>query len=68
MIRFERKEIAGEARDVFASNLKHSRAITRDEWRSSRTLWRRIKQRWAYFVLVRLDPYIARWQWRALPD
>jgi len=26
------------------------------------------QQRWAYLVLVRIDPYIARRQWRGLPD
>lgn len=68
MIRFQNQSIAGQARDVFARNLKNSAPITLEEWRKSRTLWRRIKQRWAYFLLVRIDPYVARWQWRALPD
>ena len=31
----------------------------------SRTIWRRLKQRWAYWLLVRIDPYIARWR---VPD
>jgi cardiolipin synthase len=68
MIRFENKEIARQAREVFAHNLKHCRQITPEEWRKSRTLWRRIKQHWCYFLLVRIDPYVARWQWAALPD
>lgn len=68
MIRFENKTIADQARDVFSKNLKNSEAITSDGWRKSRTLWRRFKQRWAYFLLVRIDPYVARWQWRMLPD
>jgi hypothetical protein len=68
MIRFENKTIADQARDVFSKNLKNSDAITSDGWRKSRTLWRRFKQRWAYFLLVRIDPYVARWQWRMLPD
>jgi len=68
MLRFQNGRIAGEAREVFAGNLKHSRRVEREAWRASRTIWRRIKQRLAYFILVRMDPYIARWQWRALPD
>jgi cardiolipin synthase len=68
MIRFDREEMVGEARAVFADSLQHCRQITLEEWRKSRTFWRRLKQRWAYWLLVRIDPYLARRQWRALPD
>jgi len=68
MIRFESKTIAAQARALFEERLRHCQQITQDQWRGSRTLWRRIKQRWAYLVLVRIDPYIARRQWRGLPD
>jgi cardiolipin synthase len=67
-IRFEDAEMARQAREVFAGTLNHCKQITPEEWRKSRTLWRRIKQKWSYWLLVRLDPYVARWQWRALPD
>lgn len=68
MIRFNQREMAEEARGVFADRLKHCRQITPEQWRKSRTFWRRLKQRWAYWLLVRIDPYLARRQWRALPD
>jgi cardiolipin synthase A/B len=68
MIRFERPEMAAQARAIFAGRLTHCRQITREEWSRSRTLWRRLKQRWAYWLLVRIDPYLARRQWQALPD
>jgi cardiolipin synthase len=68
MIRFESQEIAAQAREFFAERRQRARTITPQQWRDSRTLWRRLKQRWAYFLLVRIDPYIARRQWRALPD
>ena len=68
MIRFEHPEIAKQAREVFAGTLKHSRRIELEEWRKSRTVWQKIKQRFAYWVLVRIDPYFARRQWRDLPD
>ena len=68
MIRFEHPELAAQAREVFQNNLKHCRRLTREQWRRSRSLWRRIKQHWAYFLLARVDPYIARRQWRDLPD
>lgn len=68
MVRFGNKDIATQAREVFASTLNHCRHITLEEWIRTRSLWRRVKQRWAYFLLVRMDPLIARWRWRTLPD
>ncbi len=68
MIRFENQELAAQARAIFAGSLAHCRRITSDDWRESRTIWRRLKQRWAYWLLVRIDPYLARRQWQELPD
>jgi cardiolipin synthase len=68
MIRFENRDMAARARAIVARALAHCRPITREGWRKSRTIWRRIKQRWAYWLVVRIDPYLARRQWRALPD
>ena len=68
MVRFDHEMMADQARAIFAGRLEHCRVITRREWRASRTFWRRLKQRWAYWLLVRIDPYIARRQWQALPD
>lgn len=68
MVRFEQAELADRAREVFNGALSHSTRITMESWRSSRTLWTRLKQRWAYWLLARLDPYIAERQWRRLPD
>jgi len=68
MIRFENKEIAKMAREIFMNHLAHCKRVTGEEWRKSRTLWRRLKQHWAYFLLSRIDPYMARRQWRLLKD
>jgi cardiolipin synthase len=68
MIRFTNKEMAEEARAIFAATLKHCGQITLESWRKSRSLWQRIKQHWAYWLLVRIDPYIAQRQWRRLAD
>ena len=67
MVRFDSPGMAAQARAVFERSLTHSQRIARDEWKS-RSLWERLKQRWAYLLLVRIDPYLAREQWRALPD
>jgi len=69
MIRFTgNQDLATEAHGIFNRDLTHCRQITLDAWRKSRTWWRRFRQRWAYFILVRLDPYIARWQQKRMPN
>jgi cardiolipin synthase len=68
MIRFDLKDMADQARALFARSLAHCRLITREDWRHSRSIWARLKQRWAYWLLVRIDPYLARRQWQELPD
>jgi cardiolipin synthase A/B len=68
MIRFDQKAMADQARAIFAGSLAHCRPITSEEWRRSRTIWRRLKQRWAYWLLVRIDPYLAGRRWQELPD
>ncbi len=68
MIRFEHPDMARQARAFFGRCLEHCRPVLAQDWRRSRSLWRRLKQHWAYFLLVRIDPYLARRQWRTLPD
>jgi cardiolipin synthase len=68
MVRFQQPEVTAQAQEVFQTILAHSRRITLEEWNRSRSLWRTLKQHWAYFLLARIDPYLARRQWRALPD
>ncbi|HZV35163.1 MAG TPA: phospholipase D-like domain-containing protein, partial [Verrucomicrobiae bacterium] len=64
MLRFRKEKLVAEARALFAANLKHCQRIELETWRKSRTWWNRLKQRWAYFLLVRVDPVIARWHSR----
>lgn len=66
MVRFQNEALASGAREVFAHTLAHSRRIELQDWRSSRSWWERLKQRWAYFLLARVDPFIASWQYRKL--
>ncbi len=68
MIRLQNRDTAEQAREIFAENLKHCRRINLEEWRKTRTLWQKLQQRLAYFLLVRVDPYLARRQWQGLPD
>ena len=68
MVRCTDSRMAEEAREIFRDIRRHCRAVRWEEWRASRTLWTWLHERWAHFVLTRVDPYVARRQWRALPD
>lgn len=49
-----------EARAIFADALTHCRRIDAKTWRDSRSIWTKILEDWAYFLLARVDPYLAR--------
>ncbi len=68
MLRFPDRETAAGGRACFEDCLAHSERIELEAWRKSRSWWRRLKQRWAYFILARADPYLVRWQRRHLPE
>jgi len=67
MIRFTDAGLVAGAREIFEDLLKNCRRITAEDWNRSRSFWQRLKRRWAYFLLNRVDRHITRWQWRALP-
>src|SRR5205807_10133267 len=66
LVRLNGERLVAEARDIFSEHLSRSRQVHRMIWRKSRTLWNKFKERWAYFFFARLDPYVARWQLRAM--
>lgn len=66
MVRFPSAGLVADARGIFAEILAQSRQVDLNKWRASRTWWQRLKQRWAYFLLARVDPYVAGWQYRKL--
>jgi len=68
MVRFQNAERARQARAQFEDRRRHGIEITRENWKQARGLWARIKQRLAYLLLVQIDPIIASWQLRGLPD
>ncbi len=66
MVRFLDAGLLVQAQAVFNQLLGRSRRLELDQWRSSRTWLQKIKQQLAYFLLVRVDPYIASWQYRKM--
>ncbi len=66
LVRLEQPELVHEARKIFMKDLPHCRKIERETWRKERTFWQRMKGRWAYFILARLDPFLSRRQWKLM--
>jgi len=66
LVRILDPEVAAEARDIFEADLEHSRRIDPATWSKSRSFWAKLREDWAYFVLARIDPYLAGRQLKTL--
>lgn len=68
MLRLTHPPLVAEAREIFGVAQAQGRRIEFAEWKRARSFWTRLRERWAYFILARVDPHVAQRQWRALPD
>lgn len=62
MVRLEDPRLAGEASVMFEKDLVRCRRIDPETWRSQRGFLTKLRERFAHFLLARLDPFVARWQ------
>jgi cardiolipin synthase len=67
LLRLASRDLAEEARAIFAADVPHCRRIDLVKWRRSRSFLTRLWERWAYFLLARLDPFLARRNWQGQP-
>jgi len=65
-VRLSEQRVADEAKQIFRDDLAHCRRIDPLSWRHSRGFFEKLMESWAYFVLARIDPYIARRQLKRL--
>jgi cardiolipin synthase len=66
LVRIKDRELAEEGREIFARTLGHCRRVDLAQWRASRTLWSKLKEQWAFFILSKLDPFLTRLQLEVL--
>ncbi|HEX7861333.1 MAG TPA: phospholipase D-like domain-containing protein [Verrucomicrobiae bacterium] len=66
LVRVKEQALAEYGRAFFEKTLENCTRITAAEWRASHTLWSRMKEQWAYFVLSKLDPYLTQLQLEVL--
>jgi cardiolipin synthase A/B len=64
MLRLSHPVLARQGAEIFERVLAHCRRIDLESWRKARSLIDRCRSRLAYFLLARLDPMVAEWQWR----
>lgn len=64
MLRLGQDEVRRKAEGLFEALVAHSRLIDRDHWAEQQSWWDRIRQKFAYWAMARLDPLIARWLWK----
>jgi cardiolipin synthase len=61
-LRLANERVAGGGQQLFAESLAHCQRIRREDWKASRTFWNKLRERWAYFILARIDLILARRQ------
>jgi cardiolipin synthase len=66
MLRLPDKTIAQEAKGIFDERLEHCHKIERHSWKGIRSFWQRCHFHWSHFLLARIDPLVALWQFRKL--
>jgi cardiolipin synthase A/B len=66
LVRVTDPELTREAAAMFDADLQHCRRIERQAWRRSRTWWSMLKEGWSYFLLAKVDLFLARRQLKAL--
>jgi cardiolipin synthase A/B len=64
MLRLEDPELNRQAMALFEHYAESARSIDRQALREQSSLWTRLQQRLAYFLMARLDPLVAGWLWR----
>lgn len=68
MLRLNNPACAGQAANIFHRLKEHSRQIELGAWLKSQTWWQRWKNHWARFLLNRIDPLVALYQFRAVKE
>ena len=66
MLRLRDPQLICDANALFNEMRCNSKQITLEEWQKSRSFIQKLKERWAYFLLARLDPYLMKRQMKYL--
>ncbi len=59
LLRASSSELAQEARQILCNAITRSTVVTPTQWQHSTGWWQRLRSRLAYWMLARVDPFIA---------
>jgi cardiolipin synthase len=60
LLRIEQPSMAAAAQEIFSSDLARCQRIDPVTWKESRSFLTKLWEKWAYLLLARLDPFLAR--------
>lgn len=66
LLRLDWPELAAAGRALFDAALVHAEALRPGEWLAARGLWARLRSTLSYWLLARVDPFVARRRLRSL--
>jgi cardiolipin synthase len=68
LVRAQDDALAAQGIHFFEQALQHCKRIDRASWRKSRTMWNKLREQWAYWILSRVDPWLSAVQFGVLRD
>jgi cardiolipin synthase len=66
LARVEDRDLAEHGLAFFERTLRHCTRVEPAQWKKTRTVWRRFQEKWAYFALSKVDPYLTQLQLEVL--
>lgn len=68
LVRVQDDDLAAEGAEFFERTLQNCKRIDPAAWRKSRTIWNKMREQWAFWILSRVDPWLSALQFRVLKD
>ena len=61
MVRIQHPQAAADTAAWFDATEAMAAPVDVKTWSRSRSWWERVRERWSFLVLSRIDPYVTRW-------
>jgi cardiolipin synthase len=68
LVRVQDDDLAAQGLEFFERTLQNCKRIDRATWKKSRTIWNKMREQWAFWILSRVDPWLSSVQFNVLRD
>lgn len=68
LVRVQDDALAAQGAEFFEKTLTNCKRIDRATWRTSRNIWNKAREQWAFWILSRVDPWLSSIQFNVLKD